>query len=86
MAQFYASIQGNRSEATRMGNKNSGITGHIRGWNVGGQVIMEHVNEQDICFIYATGGSNSGKRILVARIIDGVIFLNKEANEVKVSA
>jgi hypothetical protein len=35
MAHFYANIRGNRGEATRMGSLESGIHGHIRGWNVG---------------------------------------------------
>lgn len=38
MSQFYASIQGNRGEATRGGTKGSGITGHIRGWQGGVRV------------------------------------------------
>jgi len=48
MARFYASIQGNRGEATRMGTPTSGISGHVRGWNVG--VRVEEV--------YSTFGSN----------------------------
>ena len=40
MAQFYASIQGNRGEATRMGTKASGIEGHIRGWNIDNTILI----------------------------------------------
>lgn len=58
MAQFYASIQGSRGEATRMGTKGSGITGHIRGWDVGARVQVSHVNGQDVVRVYRTGGSN----------------------------
>lgn len=59
MAQFYASIQGNRGEATRMGSKDSGITGHIRGWNTGVKVFG-HVTTggEDEFHVYKTGGSN----------------------------
>lgn len=59
MAHFYASIQGNRGEATRIGTKNSGIEGHIRGWNIGAEVRC-HVNAkgQDVVEIWLTGGSN----------------------------
>lgn len=62
MAQFYANIQGNRSEATRMGTKNSGIEGHIRGWNVGAKVYMSYNEEtkQDECTVYLTSGSHGG--------------------------
>lgn len=41
MARFYASIQGNRGEATRMGTPSSGITGHVRGWNLGMKAIVD---------------------------------------------
>ncbi len=58
MAQFYAAIQGNRGEATRMGTKSSGISGHIRGWNIGARVVMEHIDGKDVCRVYRTGGSN----------------------------
>ena len=60
MAQFYASIQGNRGEATRMGTKSSGIYGHIRGWDVGCSVIIRYDKKtgKDIVTVYKTGGSN----------------------------
>jgi hypothetical protein len=61
MAQFYASIQGNRGEATRVGTKDSGLFGHIRGWYVGAQVEMVHINGKDVCRIYLTGGSTGRK-------------------------
>ena len=60
MAQFYASIQGNRSERTCMGTKNSGIVGHIRGWNIGACVEIRY-NEtlkRDEMTVYLTSGSN----------------------------
>ena len=58
MAQFYAHIQGNRGEATRMGTKDSGISGHIRGWTIGARVIMSHKDGKDTCTVYRTGGSD----------------------------
>ena len=58
MARFYASIQGNRGEATRMGTKTSGIGGHIRGWNVGARIEIRHVAGKDVVQVYRTGGSN----------------------------
>lgn len=62
MAQFYASIQGARGEATRLGHKTSGITGHIRGWNLGGRVNMEYDERAkiDVCEIEVTSGSGGG--------------------------
>ena len=59
MAQYYADIQGTRGAATRMGSKNSGMSGHIRGWSVGAKVFMSW-NEQeqrDEVTIKLTGGS-----------------------------
>jgi len=60
MSQFYASIQGNRGEATRQGTKKSGISGHIRGWNIGVEVICTYDEQtgKDSCRVWATGGSN----------------------------
>lgn len=58
MAQFYGSLQGSRGEATRQGTARSGLTGHIRGWNVGCRVVMDEINGKDVCRIYLTSGSN----------------------------
>ncbi len=66
MAQFYASIQGNRGEATRMGTKNSGISGHIRGWDIGCSVEIDHAPgglTGDRVRIFLTEGSNGGNRV-----------------------
>lgn len=58
MAQFYASMQGNRGQATRMGTKNSGLTAHVRGWNIGVRVCLTHRDGEDVVTIYRTNGSN----------------------------
>lgn len=72
MAHFYASIQGNRGEATRMGSKGSGISGHIRGWNVGARVTCSHENDKDVVRIYKTTGSAGyGQDELVAEFKEG---------------
>ena len=61
MSRFYASIRGNRGEATRGGSKASGIEGHIRGWTSGVRVSC-YVNEKgkDVVDIYVTKGSGCG--------------------------
>ena len=62
MSHFYADIKGSRGQATRCGTKNSGIRGHIRGWNIGIQVyggIDENGN--DTFSVYLTGGSAGHK-------------------------
>lgn len=60
MAHFYANIQGNRGEATRMGTKNSGIVGHIRGWDIGVKLRCYYSKEKDtdVVVITLTSGKN----------------------------
>lgn len=60
MAHFYANIQGNRGEATRMGTKDSGMGGHVRGWYVGCRVTMDwnEKEQRDECRITVTHGSS----------------------------
>ena len=59
MSRFYASIEGSRGEATRQGTEKSGMSGHVRGWNLGIRVCM-HVDEdgQDVAIVTLTGGSS----------------------------
>ena len=58
MSHFYSSIQGGRGEATRCGDKHSGIQGHIRGWRSGVQVWGEVSQEGEDRFrISVTNGS-----------------------------
>ena len=59
MARFYASIQGNRGEASRIGTTSSGISGHLRGWDIGARVACEDFNGSDEVSIQLTGGSHS---------------------------
>lgn len=60
MAHFYGVVKGSRSAASRCGTKNTGVSGHIRGWEVGARVEMRHNEEtgQDECYVYKTGGSH----------------------------
>jgi len=60
MARFYGDVQGNRGEATRMGTPSSGISAHIRGWDVGINVQC-YVDDDgfDVCEAYPTGGSRN---------------------------
>jgi len=61
MSRFYADIQGNRGEATRQGSEKSGMYGHIRGWHLGAKIQCFARNDEDICQVYATGGSNGSR-------------------------
>ncbi len=75
MSQFYASIQGNRGQATRIGTEKSGIEGHIRGWNSGVEVrgcIDETGNDE--FEVYMTSGSGYGtsnERIATIKTVEG---------------
>jgi hypothetical protein len=60
MSHFYGSISGSaRTDATRCGNKRSGILGHIRGWDFGIKVIGSHHEGEDVFDVYLTGGSRN---------------------------
>ena len=58
MAQFYAEIQGGRGKASRTGTKASGMSAHVRGWDVGARVVCRHLDEEDVIQVYVTSGSN----------------------------
>lgn len=79
MSRFYAEIKGNRGEATRMGSKDSGIFGHIRGWEVGIRVQGVADGENDKFNVYLTAGSTGGQNDLyigTAKKIDGELFFD----------
>ena len=61
MAQFLASIRGQRGEVTRLGSKVSGVTARINGWNSGVTVRAAHVDGKDVFHVYRTGGSNGAE-------------------------
>lgn len=63
MAHFYASIQGQRGEATKLGSKSSGIQGHIRGWNIGARIqCFVNSKGEDMVQVWITPGSNGAGR------------------------
>jgi len=59
MSHFYAEIQGNRGLASRQGTEQSGIWGHIRGWDVGITVVgFINAKGEDEFRVSLTHGSN----------------------------
>jgi hypothetical protein len=48
-----------------MGTKNSGLSGHIRGWGVGARVTMRwnDKKEEDEVVVELTGGSTGGRSV-----------------------
>jgi hypothetical protein len=76
MSYFYGSIEGNaKTQATRIGTKNSGMISHTRSWNKGVKVVVVYDKEQkqNVFNIYETKGSlNSGDMELIARVTEDV--------------
>lgn len=76
MARFRGTIQGSRGEASRLGDKKSGLRVDANGWHVGGQIIMDAKGDTDYVTFYVTSGSNGRQRhvhLATAR-------LNKDGN------
>lgn len=62
MARFYASIKGNRGTVSKLGTKESGISGDIRGWDLGVKVYgWVDDKGKDYFEVYRTSGSKGGK-------------------------
>lgn len=61
MARFYGSMQGNRGVVTRIGTPSSGISGHLRGWDVGVRIEIQDVDGHDVIRVYQTDGSNGSQ-------------------------
>jgi len=71
MSHFYGEIHGQaKTPATRRGSKASGLEGHLRGWNIGVRVVLEHKEDiGDVIYIYRTSGSNGGSNdVLIATL------------------
>lgn len=66
MAQFRATIKGQRGEASRLGSKNSGLRAYVNGWDSGVLVEAENRDGRDIFYVYTTGGSNG--RVLTRQV------------------
>ena len=74
MAHFYGSMKGSRGETTRMGTTNSGMTAHVRGWNLGVRVYLTHngMTGKDEVSVYRTSGSGQrGSDTLLAHYVQG---------------
>ena len=71
MSHFYGSLQGDRGEVTRRGNKVSGISSHVRGWDIGVRVEAQITPEgKSQCLIYQTKGSNNPHGTLIKTITE----------------
>ena len=59
MAQFRGTVQGNRSQSSRLGHKTSGLTTECNGWNIGVKCYAYHDKDtgKDVIRVYRTSGS-----------------------------
>ena len=71
MARFYGEITGRgKTAATRLGERF--ITGHIRGWTAGAEIVGLPDGEKDVFHINITGGShNPSTKWCVGTLVDG---------------
>ena len=81
MAQFIGYLQGGKGEASRIGNKVSGLSATVNGWNSGVKVYAFYCDERkrDIIRVEATTGSKqTGRKQIIGEVMeqDGqVIFI-----------
>lgn len=69
MAQFRAVIKGQRGSASRLGNKKSGISAIVSGWNCGVKVEAQTSQSgDDFFYIDATSG-NGGESFSIGVVI-----------------
>lgn len=60
MAHFYGGVQGNRGEATRIGDRKSGLSVFANGYNIGASIdlVYDWETGEDMVFLRVTGGSS----------------------------
>ncbi len=77
MAKFRGTVQGMKSEASRLGSANSGLTTACQGWNLGIKVYAEvDSNGYDQFTVYRTSGSNHSEP-------DVKIYSTKDNNDTR---
>lgn len=69
MARFRGTMKGGRGEASRLGNKNSGLSASLNGWRIGCDVVIQYDarRDKDVVHVYKTNGSRGGDRRQVAQ-------------------
>ncbi|AEL17687.1 hypothetical protein CUCO_81 [Mycobacterium phage Cuco] len=59
MAQFRGTLEGNRQMVSRLGSKASGLVVTANGWNIGAEIVLDHVDGKDLVRVFKTSGSNA---------------------------
>tara|TARA_Y100000034_G_scaffold83717_1_gene100228 strand:- start:157 stop:414 length:258 start_codon:yes stop_codon:yes gene_type:complete len=77
MAQYKADILGSRGPTSRLGGKTSGISSWVRGWHSGIEVRgrWDEETQQDVFFVYKTGGSGTSHSTLIGKLDQGGKFI-----------
>ena len=62
MAQYRGTVEGNRSQTSRLGHKTSGLTTECNGWNIGVRCYAYYDEEtgKDVIEVRQTHGSGYG--------------------------
>lgn len=83
MAHFYGRIDNHgrsKTDATRCGTKDRGMSGSVRGWSIGGaiDILCRRSDEADCVTVYVDKGSNGGGSTMVAEAndLDQLIRIN----------
>ena len=72
MAQFRGTVKGNKSEASRLGHKTTGLRVECNGWNIGVKCIARYNEETggDEIWIYRTTGSSGHGHPTLIKIVE----------------
>ena len=79
MAHFRGTVQGNRTEASRLGHKSTGLVTTCNGWHVGVtcKAFVAEDTGEDIIRVFVTGGSNGGRETVLATVAESKTTLHK---------
>jgi len=61
MAHFYGTLQGSKGQATRQGNRHSGISTSCQGWSCGIDVLGNSSMDLDVFSVFLTSGTDNDK-------------------------
>ena len=62
MAHFYSTVEAKGKSQTKCGTRVSGMSAHIRGWDIGCEVDLRCLDGEDVMHVYLTDGSNGDSR------------------------
>lgn len=80
MARFMGKLTGQGKAITRTGHESTGLSAEAFGWNVGGMLVAQVEDGEDVIYVFRTGGSNDAfGRTRIAKITkEGVTFYERD--------